>query len=201
MIQGYDLKTVMHLVRKALLPPGASISFHGTTPPDGWLLENGDTLGATGSGATQAGENYLALYNHLWNEIKNNSASYTISAAIGSTAAADWAANVTIAIPDSRAVVHKMLGNQTINTRTKVGPVNLGDKLEDQEQGHDHNLTENVFGTLVGNTFNSVFPAGNAAYNSAVKASTMISNGAHGTPRVGSETRDNSIGVNKIIKL
>ena len=48
---------------------GRVTSFIGTTPPTGWLLLNGDTIGNMGSGATQADSQFEELFELFWNSM------------------------------------------------------------------------------------------------------------------------------------
>ena len=60
----------------------------------GWLLMNGESIGATGSGADNAGDDYEALFLHLWGKVSNTYA--PVSSGRGASAAADWAAGKTL---------------------------------------------------------------------------------------------------------
>ena len=83
-----------------------------TTAPDGWLLFNGDTMGSDASSATRAGATYENLFLALWASLSNTDA--PVSGGRGATAAADWAANKTITLPDLR-------GRSIIGTGTGTG--------------------------------------------------------------------------------
>jgi microcystin-dependent protein len=73
--------------------------WYGTTAPSGWVRCNGRTIGAAGSGATErANADTEDLFTHLWTV----DASLTVSTGRGGSAASDWAANKTIALPDCR---------------------------------------------------------------------------------------------------
>lgn len=79
---------------------GDIIASFTASPRTGWLFLNGDTIGSTSSGATKAGAQYEALFLHLWGALANAQAA--VSGGRGASAAADWAANKTLTIPDSR---------------------------------------------------------------------------------------------------
>jgi hypothetical protein len=65
----------------------------------GWVRMNGRTVGSSTSGATErANSDVQALFSYLW----NTDANLTVSGGRGANAAADWAANKTIALPDGR---------------------------------------------------------------------------------------------------
>lgn len=64
----------------------------------GWVRANGRTIGSSTSGATErANSDVQALFLFLW-----PNTTLTVSTGRGATAAADWAANKTIALPDGR---------------------------------------------------------------------------------------------------
>jgi microcystin-dependent protein len=68
----------------------------------GWVRMNGRTVGSSTSGATErANSDAQALFSYLW----NTDANLTVSGGRGANAAADWAANKTIALPDFRGRV------------------------------------------------------------------------------------------------
>jgi microcystin-dependent protein len=65
----------------------------------GWVRMNGRTIGSATSGATErANADAQALFNFLW----TTDANLAVSGGRGANAAADWAANKTIALPDVR---------------------------------------------------------------------------------------------------
>ena len=97
-------------------------------------------------------------------------------------------------LPDARGLSLKMLGNATINGRTKVGPVELGEKQEDQFQGHRHN----PLGALNFASFTAGQPiyAAGANGNYGDTTGDPVTDGTSGTPRIDVNTRDSSIGTN-----
>lgn len=101
-------------------------------------------------------------------------------------------------LPDGRAVVPKGVGTQTINTRAKTGPC-FGESEEDQEQSHVHtssNADDYYFRVSGGS---AGLAAGSYTIVSKTSAGPSV-DGSYGTPRIGSTTRDNGIGVNYYIK-
>jgi microcystin-dependent protein len=79
------------------------------TAPTGWVRANGRTIGSVSSGATErANADTEALFLLLWPDT-----SLSVSGGRGGTAAGDWAANKTIALPDFRG-------------RVPVGPDSFG---------------------------------------------------------------------------
>ena len=82
-----------------LFRTGMRIGHYGTTAPDGWVRANGRTIGSASSGASErANTDCEALFLHLWSADAN----LTVSTGRGGTAAGDWAANKTIALPSYR---------------------------------------------------------------------------------------------------
>jgi hypothetical protein len=72
---------------------------YGTGALSGFVRANGRTIGSATSGATErANADCQELFEYLWTEDAN----LTVSTGRGATAAADWAANKTIALPDWR---------------------------------------------------------------------------------------------------
>lgn len=72
---------------------------YGTSVLSGWVRANGRTIGSATSGATErANADCQALFQYLWGADAN----LAVSGGRGASAAADWAANKTIALPDSR---------------------------------------------------------------------------------------------------
>lgn len=67
----------------------------------GWVRLNARTIGSSSSGATErANADCETLFLHLWNNYTNTAA--PVTGGRGASAAADWAANKTIAPPDMR---------------------------------------------------------------------------------------------------
>lgn len=72
---------------------------YGTSPLTGWVRANGRTIGSATSGATErANLDCQALFQYLWTADAN----LAVSGGRGASANADWTANKTIALPDSR---------------------------------------------------------------------------------------------------
>lgn len=75
---------------------------YATGTHSGWVRMNGRTIGSATSGAAErANADCQALFEHLWTVDSN----LTVSSGRGGSAAADWAANKTIALPDFRGRV------------------------------------------------------------------------------------------------
>ena len=72
---------------------------YGTGSLTGFVRANGRTIGSSTSGATErANADTQALFEYLWGADSN----LAVSGGRGASAAADWAANKTLALPDFR---------------------------------------------------------------------------------------------------
>jgi hypothetical protein len=101
-----QLAEVEEMVR-ALVPPGSLLAGRWVTPPAGYVLEDGGTIGSVASNATnRANADTSALYTHLWTNFSNTLLPIQTSAGAASTrgasAAADFAANKRLPLFDSR---------------------------------------------------------------------------------------------------
>ncbi|MGY3472459.1 hypothetical protein [Bradyrhizobium ottawaense] len=81
---------------------GAFMQFYGTGVLSGWVRCNGRTMGGATSGATErANSDTQALFTYLWSADSN----LAVSGGRGASAAADFSANKTLALPDCRGRV------------------------------------------------------------------------------------------------
>ena len=91
-------------------PAGSMQDFLGATAPRGWVLASGRTIGSAASGATErANADTLALYTLLWDDYANTILVIQDSSGTpttrGASAAADFAANKRMPLPDLRGRV------------------------------------------------------------------------------------------------
>jgi hypothetical protein len=85
-----------------ILSTGDIKTVYGTGVITGWVRLNGRTIGSATSGATErANADTEALFGYLWGV----DSSLSVSGGRGASAAADFAANKTIALPDFRGRV------------------------------------------------------------------------------------------------
>jgi hypothetical protein len=83
------------------LQTGQIIFAGANTTFDGFVRLNGRTIGSATSGASErANADCEDLFAYIWNNYANGQAA--VSTGRGASAAADWAANKTIAMPDAR---------------------------------------------------------------------------------------------------
>lgn len=91
--------------------PGMMMDYAGATAPTGWLFANGMTIGSASSGANgRQNADCQYLFIQLWNAFPNDI--LAVSGGRGASAAADWAANKTIQLPDARGRV--VVGRDTM---------------------------------------------------------------------------------------
>lgn len=90
-----------------LFKTGMELGYWGTTAPAGWVMGSGKTIGNAASGGTErANADTEALFTMLWNSTANTELPIQDSAGNASTrgasAAADFAANKRLPLPDHR---------------------------------------------------------------------------------------------------
>lgn len=88
-------------------PPGAVKGFRRKTPPRGWIVENGGTIGnASSGGSTRADADTQDLFAVMWGQFNDSEAPIFTSTGAASTrgasAIADFNANKRIRLFDSR---------------------------------------------------------------------------------------------------
>lgn len=180
------------------------------TAPDGWLIQNGSTIGSAMSGANRADPDTRDLFIFLWENFDNTTLPILDSSGSpdtrGMSALEDFEANKRIPLHDRKGLVPRGTGTGVFSGRDKVGPA-LGERQEDALQGHWHQM--NSPGDAVVNsipTSDTAGTGGNIARGSGDDGSNVAvrgerDNGVNGVPRAGNETRVASFGVNYIIKL
>jgi microcystin-dependent protein len=131
-----------------LIPVGSINPYVGTSAPTGWLLCSGATIGSGSSGATaRANADTQTLYELLWNAMGNTELPIQDSSGVASTrgasAAADFAANKRLPLPDLRGRViagQDDMGGSSANRLTGLsGGVN-GDTMGAAGGAESHTL-------------------------------------------------------------
>lgn len=108
-----------------------------TVADTGWVMANDGTIGnAASGGTTRANADTAALYTLLWNNISNTYAA--VSTGRGANAAADFAANKTIALPKALGRALAVSGAGAGLTARALGE-NLGHEALAQ---HTHGITD-----------------------------------------------------------
>jgi hypothetical protein len=124
------------------VPPGAVMPFASTIVPSGWLAANGQTIGNAGSAANFASETYSALFAVLWGSWTNTLLPILTStggaSTRGATAAADFAANKRLPLPDLRGYFVRGSGKNGDNTESGL----FGTKQADAFKSHSHPYTD-----------------------------------------------------------
>ena len=170
------------------VPTGTIQMYAGSTAPTGWLVCNGDAISRS---------SYASLF-----EI----CSTTYGVGDGST---------TFNVPDMRAAAPVGVGTSSGFTEDET--VALGDKDNDQGQGHKHTI--NTGGAHVHSGILNPFGPGGVTFPgfgsnwqpidthsaththpSSEFSATLATDTTNGTPRTGSVTHGKRIGLNFIIK-
>ncbi len=122
---------------------GVVKAYFGTTAPNGYVMLSGRTIGSAASGATErANADTEDLYTLLWNSLANSEAA--VSGGRGASAAADFAANKTLALPDGRGRVlagKDDMGGSTASRITNAGAGIVGTTLGVAGGSQTHTLT------------------------------------------------------------
>lgn len=185
-------------------PTGAIMMYGAITAPPGWVRMNGRTLGNASSGATErAHADTESLFTFLWTNYADTVCA--VSTGRGASAAADYAAGKTIALPDVRGRAFFGLDDMGNSAAGRLGSVITSGNgasggtethtlTEAQLPAHDHgasglsastNVTVNN-GTLVvratslqggiSGTENSTLPSGGTQISTiTASATTSIS--------------------------
>lgn len=168
------------------LPTGAIQQFTQTTAPTGWVRMDG-SIGNASSGATRrANADTAALFAVLWDNVAQadatvqDSAGSTVSR--GASAAADFAANRRIVIPDMRGEFSRGLDNG----RGIDGSRANGSAQAQAIQAHTHTYNDAMNGT----------GSGNVTSGGTQGTTASISGSAGGT-----ETRPRNVAWTYFVKL
>jgi microcystin-dependent protein len=125
------------------IPVGATFDYIGSTAPTGYVLLSGLTIGNGSSGGTaRAAADTSDLFTLLWNSMADTEAS--VSTGRGASAAADFAANKTITLPDARGRVvagKDNMGGSTASRITNAGAGIVGTTLGVAGGAQTHTLT------------------------------------------------------------
>ena len=216
--EGYD-GSVWDVIPSAstAVPTGALAMWFSSTAPSGWLYVDGSTIGSASSGADYADAQYETLFGVLWGQLDNTALPILDSGGSpstrGASAAADFAADKRLPLPNMEALVPRGIGTQTVNARTKTGPT-IGLPQEDAFQGHRFfsgaGMTSTGAGraSIYGHTTSGAPGSATGIAESAASptatnqplTSLPQSDGSNGTPRTTDETQVSSFGVAFIIK-
>lgn len=123
-------------------PTGAMMMYGATTAPTGWVRCNGRTIGNASSGATErANADTSTLYSFLWTNYGDSVCA--VSSGRGASAAADYAANKTIALPDLRGRAFFGLDDMGATAASRLGAIITSQTTNGASGGTEtHTLTE-----------------------------------------------------------
>ena len=168
-------------------PPSGLIEMYAgptTSVPDGWLWCNGDAISRT---------TYANLYLILGTTYGSGDGSLTFN------------------LPDFRGVFPKGAGATTraagVDANGSFYSGALGTYSQDKAQGHYHNISRKDNSNLCpgdtanqssGGSFGTTSDTDGGTYR--YRSEAMVSNGSNGTPRIGTTTEPQSLGINFIIK-
>lgn len=141
------------------VPTGAIQGFARSTAPSGWIKANGQTIGNASSGATnRANADTEALFTVLWNDHDNTILPIQTSGGTATTrgvsAAADFAANKRLPVPDYRAEFMRGLDDGRGVDTDRV----LGSSQDDEFRSHTHTGAVRLFAPASGNQAASSSP-------------------------------------------
>lgn len=128
----------------SLVPTGAMFPYMGTSVPNSsaWVRANGRTIGNASSGATElASANTEGLFALLWDNFADSE--LAVSSGRGASAAADFAANKTIALPDLRGRGVFGLDDMGNSAASRLGSIISNETTNGSAGGTEtHTLTE-----------------------------------------------------------
>ena len=141
-------------VANALIPVGTVSAFARNTAPTGWLVASDlvtvgmfalpNTIGSASSGALNVGTDYEALFTLLWGNGWTDAnlpilTSAGAASTRGASAAADWAANKRLTLPNLQGIFVRGSGSQTISGTAYSAT--FGAKQGDLFRSHAHEYT------------------------------------------------------------
>lgn len=144
-----------------ILSTGDMKLVYGTGVLSGFVRANNRTIGSATSGATErANADTSALFSFLWNADPN----LAVSGGRGASAAADFAANKTIALPDFRG-------------RIPIGLADMGNSATTLLNGVAFNApgTATTLGSTGGASFRTLLTANLPAYTPTGTVGTIVS--------------------------
>jgi hypothetical protein len=161
-----------------------------STAPAGWVKMNGGTVGNASSGATRANADTAALFALLWDLNATDSPILT-SAGAGSTrganAAADYAANKRLTVPDARGEFLRGLDDSRgVDTSRR-----LGSAQADELEAHTHSVSPPVASSEGGQ---GATTTGTLGGGESISSYDTASTG-------GTETRPRNVAALAVIKL
>jgi len=171
------------------IPVGSIMAFAGITPPQGWLVCDGDTINQS---------NYPELYKTIgtiWGSGDNKPGSFNLPDLRGMFLRGK--SGTSDRDPDK--ATRKPL-NSSINSQE------VGSYQEDQFQGHGHRTPENIgffvrdYTDEIDQTRQDYKDGGNMHLVKSLAVASVVADEAYGIPKFGKETRPKNVYVLYIIK-
>lgn len=111
---------------------------YGVSALSGWVRANGRTIGSATSGATErANADTQALFQYLW----STNSGLAVSGGRGASSIADWTANKTIALPDTRGRVLAGLDDMGNSSAARLNTILASTTLGNAAGEQQHTLT------------------------------------------------------------
>lgn len=179
------------------IPTGAMMMFGATTSPAGWLRCNGRTIGnASSSGSERANADTEDLFTFLWTNYGDSICA--VSSGRGASAAADFAANKNIGLPDLRGRAFFGLDDMGGSAASRLGTVITGSTTNGASGGAETvTLAQSDLpnATLTGTTVSDGAHTHN--YDKVTTAANFLQGGASGVTTIASvaETATTSSGA------
>lgn len=174
-----------------IIPPGVMMPYVSGTAPSGWVRANGQTIGSAASGATErASADTEALYTLIYNSYGDSVC--PVVGGRGASAAADFANNKAITLPDLRGRAFFGLddmGNSS-GAASRLGTVITTATTNGASGGTEtHTLTTSQLpshthsaGTLVTNTTGAHTHGSSGTYYVGTATNSFAIGGANTTP-------------------
>jgi hypothetical protein len=157
--------------------------------PSGWVKANGGTIGNASSGATRANADTAALFSLLWDLNATDSPILTSAGAAstrGASAAADYAANKRLTVPDFRGeFVRGLDDSRGVDASRRLGSAQAGDI-----EAHTHLISPVASSSDAGAGYTATGSGG-------VESIFPYDSGSFG----GAETRPRNVAALAVIKL
>ena len=179
-----DIVSIQDII-KQLTPPGTILSYAGDTPPDGWLMCNGQSVDSS---------EYHSLFNAIGVNFGDG------SDGIGDFNLPDLR-GVFLRGLDNRAVAESKDPDASLRTALKTGGSEgalVGSYQEDSFQNHDHPYTDTYRpNTTLINASNQQHFA-NSSITTVTRTTSLVTDGSG--YQASSESRAKNVAVNYIIK-